>query len=78
MLTCTTCQHEMGDLASYCNRCGSRLPPPDAPLTPDDQELKAELHRENCSRLGHILQKVTVNAGYCVECGVKITIVDKQ
>ena len=81
MIPCPQCQHEMGDLADYCNQCGVKLPPPAQPVDPAE---KTEEHREFsiekdnlgiCGPVGHATQVVVVNAKFCAACGAKFNFV---
>jgi hypothetical protein len=84
MLVCSVCKNEMGDLANFCNKCGTKLPPaPQSGATDASafQKEKTVYVKEwswegdsfgVCGTMGHVLQWVVVNAHFCAICGGKI------
>ena len=68
-IICPNCGHEMGDLAGFCNQCGTSFPPLTDPAALQEQESHKDI---NCHPVGHRLQKSEINAKFCSSCGVKL------
>ena len=77
MIVCPECEKEMGNLAKFCNKCGTRLPPPAQSVDPEEgAERHAEFSFEGsrfgiCGSAGHIMQAAIANAKYCAVCGAE-------
>ena len=68
-VTCQSCGHEMGSLASFCNQCGNQLPE----ITNLDALLEKESYNEMvCHPFGHQFQKSEINAKFCSFCGISL------
>jgi hypothetical protein len=69
----------MGVLVNFCSRCGTKLPPPEAPVDPAEKASRtADFANENsegiCGNKGHDIQGF-FGAKYCAACGTALTFV---
>ena len=80
-INCPVCGYEMGDLANFCNQCGSQLPPPSEPIDlKEKEELSKKFTLGFCGEIGHKIQKQMNKISgddirFCAICGEKINSV---
>ena len=73
MITCPQCKREIGDLANFCDQCGSKLPPPSVPINPEEKQNWLKTFGD-CKNRKKLLPRGEVDdAKFCPGCGKKLT-----
>jgi len=62
----------MGDLANFCDQCGSQLPSSSVSIDPAEKQDWLESFG-NCSKRKKLLSEEVDNAKFCPGCGKRLT-----
>lgn len=68
---CKNCGALYGDIADYCGRCGSPLPPPHSPVNEEEKQSHFAVVCGNGTN-HHVLAN-PFGTEYCIACGERIS-----